>query len=242
MKQDADFIAKATLHHVDHQGMKVVVYEWAPSAPAENMQTILMVHGWGSNGTRFKEIIQAVLKRGHRAVAFDAPAHGLSEGELSSGFMISEVLEQVAGKFAPIDAVAAHSIGTFSTLLAFHRGFTAKKVIMISGPAAADSILIPFVELLGIPNRITERMITMFEEWVDASLDLLNVLELIPGADIQALIVHDECDKMVPYDNAVALASAWDGAQLHTTNGLGHSRILTSPDVAQVAAAFLFGK
>ena len=57
--------------------------------------------------------------------------------------------------------------------------------------------------------------------------------------EIPALIVHDSADTIVPHAEAQAIARAWPGAQLLTTTGLGHWKVLTDPGVAEHVADFV---
>ncbi len=57
--------------------------------------------------------------------------------------------------------------------------------------------------------------------------------------EIPALIVHDSADTIVPHAEAQAVVRAWPGAQLLTTTGLGHWKVLTDPGVAEHVADFV---
>jgi pimeloyl-ACP methyl ester carboxylesterase len=60
--------------------------------------------------------------------------------------------------------------------------------------------------------------------------------------EIPALIVHDSGDAIVPHAEAQALARCWPGAQLLTTTGLGHWKVLTDAGVAEQVADFVAGR
>jgi hypothetical protein len=51
--------------------------------------------------------------------------------------------------------------------------------------------------------------------------------------------VHDREDKQIPYAMGRAIAAAWPGAELCSTRGLGHQRILRDPDVIGTVMQFL---
>jgi pimeloyl-ACP methyl ester carboxylesterase len=53
------------------------------------------------------------------------------------------------------------------------------------------------------------------------------------------LVMHDRDDPTVPWAEGAAIASAWRGAELVTTSGLGHRDIVRDPDVVARAVAFL---
>ncbi len=51
--------------------------------------------------------------------------------------------------------------------------------------------------------------------------------------------VYDLNDLDVPYQNGVRLVQGWPGAELMTTSGLGHRKILRAPEVVKRAVEFL---
>ncbi len=53
------------------------------------------------------------------------------------------------------------------------------------------------------------------------------------------LVIHDRDDKEVRWEDGAAIAGAWPGAQLATTSGLGHRRILQDPVVIRRIADFI---
>ncbi len=61
----------------------------------------------------------------------------------------------------------------------------------------------------------------------------------LPKLDIPALIIHDRNDDVIPYLSGAAIARAWKSARLMTTRGLGHRRILQSPEVIKEVVDFI---
>jgi pimeloyl-ACP methyl ester carboxylesterase len=53
------------------------------------------------------------------------------------------------------------------------------------------------------------------------------------------LVLHDRDDVETSWKEGVAIAQAWPRAQLHTTSGLGHRRILRDPAVIETVVEFL---
>ena len=53
------------------------------------------------------------------------------------------------------------------------------------------------------------------------------------------LVVHDHRDGVIPFSQGRAIAAAWQGAELLSTTGLGHHRILRDPQVVRSAVDFL---
>ena len=66
---------------------------------------------------------------------------------------------------------------------------------------------------------------------------------LLSAADLTRddalLVFHDHDDREVPFAHGDRLAATWPDAELRTTEGLGHRRILRDPDVLAEAVAFV---
>src|SRR6266702_4946610 len=56
---------------------------------------------------------------------------------------------------------------------------------------------------------------------------------------IPLLVIHDRDDREVRWDDGAAITAAWPGAQLVTTTGLGHHRIVSDGGVIQQVLGFL---
>jgi len=69
--------------------------------------------------------------------------------------------------------------------------------------------------------------------------DELHIPTLARTMATPVLIVHDQGDADVPHQHGVEIASAWPGAELISTRGLGHRAILRDREVVHRAVEFL---
>jgi len=72
------------------------VYTWKG-----NETTILLVHGWESNASRWENFIPYLKESGSTIIAIDAPAHGLSSGKEFSIPKYAEFIHVAVEKFKP---------------------------------------------------------------------------------------------------------------------------------------------
>lgn len=215
-------------------GRRVAAWAWGERGPG-----VLIIHGWGSRGARFVDLGGALLASGHRVVTFDAPGHGASAGRLSSGPEFARAAIAVATAVGPISAVVGHSLGGFAAALAIQGGLAARRAVFIAPSANADAYSAQFAALLGVADPVMESMRSRLEHRLGFEWEALNIPAIAPAMQIPLLVVHDREDREVRWDDGAAIARAWPGAELVTTSGLGHHRIVSDPGVTKHIVSFL---
>jgi len=213
---------------------RVTAWTWGERGPA-----VLLVHGWGSRGARFVDLGGALLAAGHRVITFDAPGHGASHGRLSSGPEFARAAIAVAAAVGPVSAVVGHSLGGFASALAMDRGLSARRAVFISPSANVNSYSAQFAALLGVTPPVMSTMRERLARRLDFSWSSMDVPAFAPNMRAPLLIIHDRDDREVRWSDGAAIASAWPGAELVTTMGLGHHRIVSDAEVIANVVSFL---
>jgi pimeloyl-ACP methyl ester carboxylesterase len=87
-----------------------------------------------------------------------------------------------------------------------------------------------------VAQQVESAMLERFGEdvWQVTALDLQ-----LPGIGLPLLLVHDKQDEITPYVSSLALKRAYPAAELMTTEGLGHRKILRDPAVIQRIVDFV---
>lgn len=231
--RDYAFLAKGrpyTLVKGDHQ---IAAWEWGAGP------LVLLVHGWGSRAGRFSTLGPALVEAGFRVVAHDAPAHGISTGTESALPLFAEAVRMVGAYFGPAAAVIGHSLGGASAVLALRDGLTAERAVLISAPSNIEVFSQRFAGFFALPPQARTIMQRNLEQrfrmaWAEAHTSTIARTLKHP-----ALIVHDHDDSDVPEEDARAIATAWPGARLVITQGLGHRGVLRSSEVVHHVLEFL---
>ena len=213
---------------------RVTAWAWGERGPG-----VLLVHGWGSRGARFVDLGGALLAAGHRVITFDAPGHGASHGRLSSGPEFARAAIAVAAAVGPVSAVVGHSLGGFASALAMDRGLSARRAVFISPSANVNSYSAQFAALLGVTPPVMSTMRERLARRLDFSWSSMDVPAFAPSMRAPLLVIHDRDDREVRWSDGAAIASAWPGAELVTTMGLGHHRIVSDAEVIANVVSFL---
>jgi pimeloyl-ACP methyl ester carboxylesterase len=227
---------------VEYGGRSLATWRWGPlDAPA-----VLLAHGWGGYAAQMRGFVPRLLAEGYRVIAYDQPAHGLSEGKLTGLPDFAGALAAVAASHGGVEHVIAHSLGAVATALALahgrSRGLALKSAVLVSPPSDLVGYSRQFARWFWMPERLRRAMQSAIEERFGLRWFELEVSRLAPRLRTPALVIHDHGDGIVPWTQGAALARAWPGARLLSTVGLGHGRILESDIATRAAADFIAGK
>jgi pimeloyl-ACP methyl ester carboxylesterase len=231
-----DFLDAHSIY-VEYRGRNLASWRWGPrAAPA-----VLLAHGWGGYAAQMRGFVPQLLRAGFRVVAYDQPAHGLSEGKLTGLPDFAGALAAVATHHGNVKHVVTHSLGGPALSIALSRGLPLESAVLVSPPSDLVGYSRQFARWTWMPETLRRAMQAAIEEryglrWFD-----IEVPRLAPRLKTPALVIHDHADSFVPWEQGAALARAWPGARLLSTVGLGHGRILENDAVLRAAADFIAG-
>lgn len=200
---------------------------------------VLLVHGWAGRGSQMGALAKPLAEAGYRVVAFDAPAHGDSDGRMTGLPEVARAVELVAAHVGPLYAVVAHSLGSAATTLALSRGLTAQRVVYLAPPANPEDYLGRVARFLGFSEAVVSMTWTRIERRFGFRIKDARVTALARGMTAPLLVIHDEDDRDVPLEEGARVRDAWPGAAMITTRDLGHRLILRAPEVIELTVGIL---
>ncbi len=218
-------------------GLKIATYRWGDP---KSEPYVLLSHGWSSYAAIFKPWVPRLREAGYAVVAFDHPAHGLSEGRRTNlpGFV--ETLQVVAEWHGTPSALIGHSLGGAASAVAMAQGLPVPLAILVSPSADLAAATRRFTNLMRLPDGFGERMI---EAFVDGPVPIheLQAHRIAPRIDADGLILHDLEDREIPCEEGERYARHWLRSRMVRTSGLGHTRIMADERVIAAGLAFLAG-
>ena len=221
------------------EGRRVVGWRWGPGAAP----VIYLVHGWGSRGVRLASFVEPLVALGYAVVTYDAPGNGASGRGMTSMPDYARALAAVVahqGRDRVPEAIVGHSMGCAAIALALAWGLEARRLVFLAPAADPPAWVLPFAQLLGLRPEVIERVRVRSQRRLRVRWDALNVCDIARRiARPPLLIVHDERDDTVRYQDGVAIARAWPEARLITTSGLAHRGVTNDPGVVRQATEFL---
>src|SRR5687767_4598939 len=190
---------------IGHGKRRIATWQWG-SGPR-----VILLHGWGGRAGQLGAFVQPLVASGHEVIAFDAPGHGLSGGRFSSMVDFASALLAVQAELGPSRGVVAHSLGGAATALALTRGLSVERAVLLGPPAGPIDWTRIFAERLAVPDSVMTRMRERVEERLGVRWTDLDVIALAARQETPVLVIHDEGDQEVPFNDGRAIAAAWPG-------------------------------
>lgn len=202
--------------------------------------TVLLVHGWGERASRLGAFVGPLVERGFRVVGVDLPSHGDSDDGPATIPDLADAVRAVARHLGGVDAVVAHSIGGPATFIALRGGLEVQALALITPAVRLAHAVTSFGQLFRVPPKAIVALRHRIERRFGADVWDEYAADRNPP-DVPAIIVSDRDDPQVATADHELLAAAWPDAQLVTTEGLGHTRVLRDPAVTGAVVWFLDG-
>lgn len=233
---DHAFLASARSQRLQTPAGGVQVYEWDGANPA-----VLVVHGWISHAARLQPVIDALRARGLRVVAFDAPAHGRSEGRRADLQSFLDALEAVSRACGPIGGIFAHSFGAISaaTWLAESGAAPLQAAVLVGLPRDVGYLFESFTITLGLTAPVVMRLRALFRARYGRNPEDFSAQRLADRIRVPVLLVHGANDELVPVEHSASMARQLPDARLHVVPELNHSAPLRDAPTVALMADFL---
>jgi pimeloyl-ACP methyl ester carboxylesterase len=228
-------LRNARRERVSTKAGTIQTYVFDPDAPARG--TVLLVHGWTSEGAFMTAFIEPLRRSGLRVVAFDFPAHGFSPGRRTNLAECARAMLDIADHYGPVHAAVAHSFGGFVSLLVAEGGpplthaHPIQRFVLLACPNRLGDVTRNFGSQLGLSRGAQRAYERHLERVGRRPVATFSAVELLRTVSVPTLVIHGTDDSEVPFANAEEIAAACPGARLLPFEGLGHRTILYAPPV-----------
>lgn len=214
-----DYLNAHKSEQIQYKKIKIQTYRWKGQGPK-----VLLLHGWDSHTFRWKDLIKHLQSKDYDITAFDAPAQGLSEGNLLSVPIYNEVLEIMLDKYKP-EILIGHSMGGMTAVFNQHlkKNPNIRKMVLLGAPSDLKRIMDGFQKILALSDRFMKAVEEYFKKRYGYGFAEFSTQDFAKNVNIPALIIHDKYDKIVPFTEAEDIHSALINSELMITEGAGHS-------------------
>lgn len=204
---------------------------------------VLILHGFGSAAHKFEDYATLLVAEGFEVLAFDAPAHGHSEGGTTNAIEYSEMIKEVLQKFGPVENFIAHSFGGISLSLALEQVAHSEntRIVFIAPATETTSAVDGAFKMLKLKNEKVrhefEKIIIKVSGKETAWFSMRRAMHNIKA---KVLWVHDEDDDITPWADALKVKEDnHPNIQFILTKGLGHRKIYHDENVKKQVITFL---
>lgn len=232
-------LQSATLETFEYHNEKFQTYIWKGTRGAADRSEadediILLIHGWESNASRWKKLLNHLKPLGKTIIAIDGPAHGLSEGKEFNAPKYAEYINVLTQKYQP-KIIIGHSVGGAAISFYLNKykpeaqpngpklNSKIEKIILLGAPSDFKIISDNFVKLLSLNNRIKKQLEAYYLQKFNIHIDDFAGHKFAEDFFQKAFIAHDAKDDVVLVDEGRKYANSWKNAIYIETEGLGHS-------------------
>jgi pimeloyl-ACP methyl ester carboxylesterase len=204
---------------------------------------VLVLHGFSSAAYKFEGYVAPLVNKGYEVLAFDAPAHGDSEGTTTNAVEYSAMIKEVIERYGPIDAFIGHSFGGIAISLAMenipHDSHT--KIVFIAPATETTSAVAGAFAMLKIKDpAVRKEFDKIIFEKSGHTTEWFSIRRAVNNITAQILWIHDEDDDITPLSDALKVKEdQHSNIQFIITKGLGHRKIYHDKAVKKAIENFL---
>lgn len=219
-------------------GGEVAVYQWGDPAC---QPTVLLLHGWNGWGLQLAAFVPPLLEKGVAVVAIDHVAHGRSDGDFASLPVFIRTTRELLAALPSVKGIIAHSVGAAATAFVLaESGVSDIRTVMLAPPRHPREFLDQFGAMLGMSRRVVDGIQSRIEKTHNLPFAEVDVEVVAPRIKAPVLLIHDPADDVVPFSHGQRYTQLVKDAQFVPMEGIGHYKMLGSPEVVRMAAGFLF--
>ena len=230
---------KAEKLSFEMDGLIIRGFRWHPEHP--NGKKILIVHGFSSYAYKFEKYILPLKKEGFEVMAFDAPAHGSSDGKLINAYIYKNVLLRIESLFGPLYGIMGHSLGGLAASLAFEElpNRENRKLVLLAPATETERAISNFFTFIPADEKVIQAFRDMISEMTGEPATYYSVSRVVKKITSPVLWVHDRQDPICPFEDVKPLLSLdLPHVNFLITEHLGHSKVYKDNKVCTSVVQF----
>ncbi len=189
---------------------------------------ILIVHGFESSARNFDGFVLPLTDKGYEIIAFDAPAHGTSEGKEITLPIYIQTLQHIVGAYGPFNAFIAHSFGGLAVtqLLETIPHSEETRVVLIAPATETTTAIDGFFRLLHMNGKVRQAFDKLVMDKSGIKPELFSIRRAMRNIKASVLWMHDEQDDITPFADVEKVKNDnHPHIKFIISSGLGHRKI-----------------
>ena len=219
-------------------GLVIHGYRWNQNSGRK----VLIVHGFESSIVNFDHYVGPLVGKGYEVLAFDAPAHGLSDGRTITAPLFASMIETIHKDYGPVRSFIAHSFGGLAVSLALenikHDG--SYRVALIAPATETKTAVDQFFDLLKLNGKVRTEFDRLVTQIGGHPAEWYSIHRAVKNIKAEILWLHDEDDLQTPLNDALRVKNEnWPNITFIISKGLGHRKIYRDPQTVKTIVDFV---
>ena len=204
---------------------------------------VLILHGFGAAASKFERYVSPLVKKGYEVLAFDAPAHGDSDGKTTNAVEYSVMIKRVIELYGPIRGFIAHSFGGIALSLALEETAHDEntRIVFIAPATETTSAVDGAFAMLKINDAAVRKEFDKIIYNISGKETAwFSIRRAMNNIKAKVLWIHDEDDDITPLNDALKVKEdAHPNIEFVITKGLGHRKIYHDAAIKNKVVEFL---
>ena len=238
-KAPSIIIQKAEQLILEFDGLKTYGYRWNHE---KGEKKLLILHGHESSAVNFDHYVLPMAKKGYEVVAFDAPAHGKSDGKKINALDYKNFIKEVINTYGPFTSFISHSFGglALSLMLEEIPHDESWKAVLIAPATESTTAINNFFKFLKLDDEVRKEFDDLITKANDKPPSWYSVSRACEHIKAQVLFLQDKQDLLTPLsDVEPIIEKAYPNFKFVISEGLGHRKIYKDKRTLQVISDFL---
>ena len=217
-------------------------FRWKAEHP--NGKTILICHGFSSYAYKFEKYVSPLKKEGFDVLAFDAPAHGNSDGKLINAAIYKKAILETEKQFGPVYGIMGHSLGGLAASLAFEElsNNQNRKLVLVAPATETQRALDNFFAIIPVDEKVKQAFEQMIREMANKPVSYYSVSRVVKNIRSGVFWIHDRHDTICPFEDVKPVLSLnLPHVKFLITEEMGHSKVYKDNKVCSEIVHFFSG-
>ena len=190
----------------------------------------------------FDDYLEPLIAKGYEVLAFDAPAHGFSDGRQIHALDYKNFILFLLQRFGPVTSFITHSFGGLGLSLALEElpHDESWKAALIAPATESITAMDQFFSYMKLNNDVRKEFDAHVVKANQHPSSWYSVARASQAIKASVLFLQDKDDNLTPYsDVEPIIRKGYPNFQFIISEGLGHSRIYRDAGTIQAIIHFL---
>lgn len=219
-KQDEEFYKKGKKQAFVFKNKKFNAYSFGKGPK------VLFIHGWSSNGARWKNYVEKLVAKGYTAVVVDAPGQGTSKGFNLSIPDYIQCIKTVLNSNEDWGGIISHSVGSLVGVIAASESkkqFANLKIVMMCTFSDCDALMTKYARCMGIKEGVLDHTKASIDKIYYEPLTHFSLTHHFKQLNADGFLLYNSKDIVVPSVEAYKIRTAIPSLQIFETIDGGHN-------------------